>query len=262
MIVNEQETQNGYVKSEVHNHVAIIEFYHPKGNSLPARLLEKLSQEIDHASHDEHVNVVLLRSAEHDVFCSGVSFNELAEITNEHDATHFFMGFANVINSMRKCYKLIVARVHGKCVGGGVGLAAAADYAIAVEGAEVKLSELTMGIGPYVIAPALIRKMGLSAFSQIAIDSHLWRNGDWARRKGIFAELHPTKESMDESVERLTHSLAKNSLEANYELKKLLWQGTENWDELLAQKAAITGRLLMHKQAREFLSEYNKKVIF
>lgn len=262
MIVNEQESKEGYVKAEVHNHVAIIEFYHPKGNSMPSKLLEKLSQEIDHASHDEHVHITLIRSAEHEVFCSGASFNELMEITNEKDAAQFFMGFANVINSMRKSAKLIVVRVHGKCVGGGVGIAAAADYAIAVEGADVRLSELSIGLGPYVIAPALIRKMGLSAFSQIAIDSHLWRNGDWARRKGIFAELHPNRDSMEESIERLTQSLAKNSMESNTTLKKMLWEGTEHWDKLLPERAATTAKLLMQKQTQEFLAGFSKRVVF
>lgn len=262
MIVNEQESKDGYVKAEVHNMVSVIEFYHPKGNSMPSKLLEKLSQEIDHASHDDQVNVILLRSSQHDIFCSGASFNELIEITNERDGVQFFMGFAHVINSMRKSAKLIVARIHGKCVGGGVGIAAAADYAIAVEGADVRLSELSIGIGPYVIAPAMIRKMGLSAFSQIAIDSHLWRNGDWARRKGIFAELHPNKESMEESIDRLTQSLAKNSMDSNKSLKTMLWEGTEHWDTLLPERATTSAKLLMQKQTQDFLASFSKRVVF
>ncbi|WP_262712488.1 enoyl-CoA hydratase/isomerase family protein [Arachidicoccus ginsenosidivorans] len=153
--------------------------------------------------------MILLRSVQHDVFCSGAYFNELLEIKDQKAAQTFFMGFAEVIKSMRKCAKLIVARVHGKVVGGGLGLVAAADYAIALEGADVRLSELSIGIGPYVIAPAMVRKMGLSSFSQLAIDAHLWRNSDWARRKGLYAELHPNKASLEESIERLTTSLSK-----------------------------------------------------
>ncbi|AYD48548.1 MAG TPA: enoyl-CoA hydratase-related protein [Arachidicoccus soli] len=261
MIVDEAEAKEGYVKAEVHNQITTIEFYHPKGNALPSRLLAKLTQEIDHASHDDSTNVILLRSVQHEVFCSGAYFNELMEIKNETEATRFFMGFANVINAMRKCSKLIVARIHGKSVGGGVGLAAAADYAIALEGADVRLSELSIGIGPYVIAPALIRKMGLSA-SQIAIDAHLWRNSDWARRKGLYAELHPNKESMEESIERLLGSLSKNSNAANSALKRMLWEGCENWDQLLAQRAATTGKLLMQEQTQSFLGGFNKTVVF
>ena len=262
MIVDEKEAKEGFVKSEVHNHISTILFYHPKGNALPTKLLNRLKEEIDHASHDDNIRVILLRSVQHDVFCSGAYFNELLEIKDQVEAQKFFMGFAGVINAMRKCSKLIVARVHGKVVGGGLGLVAAADYAIALEGADVRLSELSIGIGPYVIAPALIRKMGLSPFSQLAIDTHLWRNSDWARRKGLYAELHPNKESMEESIERLTSSLSKNALVANAQLKKMLWEGTENWDTLLAERATKTGELLLKEQAQEFLAQFNKSVIF
>ena len=124
------------------------------------------------------------------------------------------------------------------------GLAAAADYAIAAEGAEVRLSELAIGIGPFVVGPAIERKIGTSAFSQLAIDATMWRNGDWARRKGLFAELHPTVEGMDESIARLSAQLAHSSTEAMAELKKVLWKGTEDWDQLLSKRAEISGRLV------------------
>lgn len=262
MIVDEKEAKEGFVKSEVHNHISTILFYHPKGNALPSKLLAKLKEEIDHASHVEDIKVVILRSVQHDVFCSGAFFNELLTIKDAQQAQKFFMGFAQVINAMRKCSKIIVARVHGKVVGGGLGLVAAADYAIALEGADVRLSELSIGIGPYVIAPAMIRKIGLSSFSQLAIDSHLWRNCDWARRKGLYAELHPNKESMEESIEKLTTSLSKNSLDANATLKKTLWEGTEDWDNLLLERAALTGNLLLKEQTQTFLSQFNKSVVF
>lgn len=262
MIVDEKEAKEGFVKSEVHNHISTILFYHPKGNALPTKLLAKLKEEIDHASHEDDIKVILLRSVQHDVFCSGAFFNELLTIKDQKAAQQFFMGFAHVINAMRKCSKLIVVRVHGKVVGGGLGIIAAADYAIALEGADVRLSELSIGIGPYVIAPALIRKMGLSSFSQLAIDAHLWRNSDWARRKGLYAELHPNKDSLEESIERLTGSLAKNSLEANTSLKKMLWEGTEDWDNLLVERAVTTGHLLLKDQAQQFLAQFNKSVVF
>ncbi|ANI90632.1 enoyl-CoA hydratase [Arachidicoccus ginsenosidimutans] len=262
MIVDELDVKDGYVKAEVHNHIATIEFFHPKGNSLPTKLLAKLTQEIDHISHDENTRVVLLRSEQHDVFCTGASLEEMIAITSEEDAVKYFHSYGNVINAMRKCSKLIVARIHGKCAGAGVGIAAAADYAIALEGAEVRLNELSYGFGPYVIAPALIRKMGLSAFSQIAIDSHLWRNADWARRKGIFAELHPNIESMEDSIERLTTSLSQNNTEANASLKKMLWEGTENWNTLLHERALTAAKLLLHPQTQKFLAGLNKSVVF
>jgi methylglutaconyl-CoA hydratase len=160
---------------------------------------------------------------------------------------------------MRKIPKLVIGRIHGKCVGGGVGLAAAVDYAIAVEGAEIKLSELAVGIGPFVVGPAIQRKIGLSAFSQLAIDATMWRNGDWARRKGLFAECHPSVESMDESVRRLSNQLAHSSPEAMSEMKKVFWQGTEDWDDLLIKRAEISGRLVLSHFTKEAISKFKAK---
>ncbi len=237
-----------YVKSVVVNGVCTIEFYHPKGNSLPAKLLELLAQEIYSASNNDNARVLVIRSGGNKSFCAGASFDELAGLRNEDEGQQFFNGFGQVINAMRKSPKLIIVRIHGKCVGGGVGIAAAADYAIAAGDADVKLSELSIGIGPFVIGPAVERKIGLSAFSALAIDSSMWRNADWARRKGLYAELHPSVEDMDESIGRLADSLSHSSPEAMREIKKMLWAGTEHWDELLAARAAISGRLILNKK--------------
>src|SRR5215213_5694285 len=204
---------NGYVTSETHKGITTIEFFHPQSNSLPHRILEDLANEIHAMGTDHDTKVIVLRSGGEKAFCAGASFDELAHIDNEKKGFQFFSGFADVINAMRKCPKFIIGRIHGKCVGGGVGLAAAVDYAIALESAEIKLSELAIGIGPFVVGPAVQRKIGLSAFTQLAIDATMWRNGDWARRKGLFAELHPTIEGMDESISRLANQLAHTSRE-------------------------------------------------
>lgn len=254
--------QEGYVKSDIKNQIATIEFYHPRGNSLPLALLEELSHAIIRAGNNDEAKVVLLRSIEHDVFCSGTLLEELMPMQTQEDGIRFFNGFVHVINAMRKCPKFIVVAVHGKCVGGGVGLVAAADYAIAVEGADVRLSELCIGFGPFTIGPAIIRKMGVSAFSQLAIDAHMWRSADWARRKGLYAELHPSKESMEESIARLTKSLAQVDLKVSAELKKSFWVGTEDWDELLAEKAKISAKLVVMDQAREYLDKMKHSVVF
>jgi methylglutaconyl-CoA hydratase len=160
---------------------------------------------------------------------------------------------------MRKCPKLIIARIHGKCVGGGVGIAAAADYAIAVEGADIKLSELAVGIGPFVVGPAVERKIGTSAFSQLTIDAASWRNADWAKRKGLFAELHPTIEDMDESISKLANTLSHSSPEAMHEIKKILWKGTEHWDELLNERAKISGRLVLSEFTKNAITMFKAK---
>ena len=250
---------NGYVHTETHNGITTIEFFHPQSNSLPHRILEDLAIEIHDAGVDRTTKVIILRSAGERAFCAGASFDELTRIDNEKKGFEFFSGFANVINAMRKCPKMIIGRIHGKCVGGGVGLAAAVDYAIAVEGAEVKLSELAVGIGPFVVGPAVQRKIGLSAFSQLAIDATMWRNADWARRKGLYAELHSTVEGMDESIARLANQLSHSSPEAMAELKKVFWEGTDEWDHLLPRRAEISGKLVLSNFTRDAIAKFKSK---
>lgn len=244
---------SGYVKSETHKGITTIEFFHAQSNSLPAKILRDLSLAIQHAGEDPDTIVVILRSAGEKAFCAGASFDELVAIKNEKEGLAFFSGFAYVINAMRLCPKFIIGRIHGKCVGGGVGLAASVDYAIASEAAEVRLSELAVGIGPFVVGPAVERKIGTSAFTQLSIDASHWRNAEWARRKGLFAELHTTTEEMDESIHRLTYSLSHSNPDAMAEMKKIFWKGTEHWDHLLMDRAKISGRLV--------LSEFTKNAI-
>jgi methylglutaconyl-CoA hydratase len=255
-----EDTTNGYVRVETHNWITTIEFFHPQSNSLPHRLLENLAREIHAAGTDDDTKVVILKSFGEKTFCSGASFDELIRIENDNDGYSFFSGFANVINAMRKCPRFIIGRIHGKCVGGGVGLAAAVDYAIAVEGADIRLSELAVGIGPFVVGPAVERKLGLSAFSQLAIDAAMWRNSDWARRKGLYAELHPNIDGMDESISRLSNQLAHSSPAAMAELKKIFWKGTEHWDEFLSARAEISGKLVLSSFTKEAIAKFKTKV--
>lgn len=214
------EIKDGYVTSHNEHGITTIEFFHPQSNSLPAKILELLAREIHSAENDNDTKVIILRSGGDGAFCAGASFDELSAINNETEGLKFFSGFANVINAMRKCKKIIIGRIQGKCVGGGVGFAAAVDYAIAVDKAEVKLSELAIGIGPFVVGPVIERKIGTSAFSQLAIDANLWRNAEWAKHKGLFAEVHSSIESMDESVYRLANSLSHSNPDAMAEMKK------------------------------------------
>jgi len=249
----------GYVKSHTEHGITTIEFFHPQSNSLPLKMLDALTQEIHYAgTHDS--KVIVLKSEGNGAFCAGASFDELIAVKNEKEGMEFFLGFANVINEMRKCSKLIIGRIHGKCVGGGVGLAAAVDYAIAVKEAEVKLSELSIGMAPFVVGPAIKRKIGASAFSQLAIDTTLWRNADWAKQKALFAEVHQSVHDMDESVDRLASSLAHFNPEAMAEMKKMFWHGTEDWDSLLKQRAAISGRLILSDFTKKAIESFKEKV--
>jgi methylglutaconyl-CoA hydratase len=252
------EIQEGYVKVEQEHGITTIEFYHPQSNSLPGKLLHELAQEIRSVGLDTQTKVIILRSSGDRAFCAGASFEELQQIRTEEEGYRFFSGFAEVINAMRKCPKLIIGRIQGKCVGGGVGLAAAVDYCIAWEKSDIKLSELALGIGPFVIGAAVERKIGKSSFSQLAIDANLWRNADWAKKKGLFAEVHENVENMDHSVSRLANSLAHSSPDAMRELKKTFWKGTENWDTLLNEMAAISGRLVLGEYTRQAIAKFKK----
>jgi methylglutaconyl-CoA hydratase len=249
-----REIAEGYIKSEFHNGVTTIEFHHPQSNSLPGRLLEAMTHEIHGAGNDRDTRVIVFRSGGERAFCAGASFDELLAIETPEQGLHFFSGFAHLINAMRKCPKFIILRVQGKCVGGGVGIAAAADYVIATEGADVKLSELAIGIGPFVVGPAVERKIGVANFGSLAIDATLWRDAEWARRRGLYSELHGGSIEMDESIQRLAGHLAHSNPEAMALLKQQLWKGTEHWDQLLPERAALSGRLILSPFARQALA--------
>ena len=256
---NMTETQEGNVTSETHAGVTTIEFSHPQSNSMPTKQLEKLAHEIHFAGTHPETKVIILKSSGEKSFCSGASFDELLQINNATSGEKFFSGFANVINNMRRCPKFIIARIQGKCVGGGVGIAAAADYAIAVEGCDIKLSELAVGIGPFVVGPAVERKIGVAAFSALSIDATMWRNSDWAKKKGLFAEVHENVVNMDESVKRLADILAHSNPEAMAEMKKVFWKGTENWDTLLHERALISGKLILSSFSKETIKKFKAK---
>ncbi len=250
---------DAYVKSELHKGITTIEFFHPQSNSLPGKLLQELTSAIRAAGKDTKTKLIILCSAGEKIFCAGASFDELIAIKNEEDGLKFFSGFANVINAMRTCPKFIIGRIQGKCVGGGVGLAAAVDYAIALEGADVKLSELAMGIGPFVVGPAIERKIGLSAFSQLAIDASQWRNAQWAGRKGLYTEVYTSINEMDNSILKMAEALIQSSPEAMAEMKKIFWKGTEDWDTLLIERAAISGRLVLSEFTKQAIEKFKKK---
>lgn len=250
-----QQVKEGYVRNETHNGITTIEFFHPKSNSLPVKILEALAKEIHFAGTHDDSKVIILKSAGDGAFCSGAALDELFEISTSDEGAKFFSGFANVINAMRKCPKFIIGRIHGKCVGGAVGLVAAVDYAIASNKADIRLSELAIGIGPFVIGPALERKIGIAAFSSLAIDAGMWRNSDWSKRKGLLAELHETIENMDESINRLATTLSHSNPKAMSEMKKMFWRGTDNWDELLKERAAITGQLVLSSVAKNAIEK-------
>jgi methylglutaconyl-CoA hydratase len=251
--------KEGHVTSSLDHGIATIEFFHPSGNALPAAILNDLAKTINDIGIDDRVKVIVLRSAGEKAFCAGASFDELMAIGDEAGGKEFFSGFAKVINAMRRCHKLIIGRVQGKAVGGGVGLIAATDYAIATDAALVKLSELAVGIGPFVVGPAVERKVGTSAFSQLAIDATEWRSAEWAKRNNLYAEVHSSVEDLDDAVAKLANKLAHSNPEAMSQLKKIFWQGTEHWDTLLPERASVSGKLVLSDFTREAITSFKKK---
>jgi methylglutaconyl-CoA hydratase len=239
--------------------IATISFYHPVQNSLPAALLDALTVKINEAGEHLQTRVIVLKSEGDRTFCAGASFDELLEIKDKEAGAKFFSGFANVINACRKSPKIIIARIQGKAVGGGVGLAAAADYCVAIEAASIKLSELAIGIGPFVISPAVIRKIGLPAFSQLTIRAVDFQSAQWAKEKGLYNEVYATIGDMDTALNTLADKLASYHPEALSGLKQILWEGTADWDELLTERAAISGELVLSAFTQQALQSFLKK---
>ncbi len=241
----------GYVTATTDAHgITTITFFHPAHNSLPAAILARLAAAITQAGQDERTKVIILQSEGERTFCAGASFDELRAVADAAQGLAFFSGFAHVINACRTCPRLIIGRVQGKAVGGGVGLAAATDYCLATTHAAVRLSELAVGIGPFVVGPAVERKIGSAAFGQLAIDATRFRPAEWAASHGLYAEVLPDLPTLDAAVQALAQRLAASSPEAMRELKQVLWAGTEHWDTLLLERAAISGRLVLSEFTR------------
>jgi methylglutaconyl-CoA hydratase len=245
-----------YVTSKIEEQIATIEFFHPAHNSLPSDILAKLANTISEVGQNNEVLVIILKSGGQRTFCAGASFKELISIQNETEGEAFFSGFANVINAMRKCPKFIIGRVQGKTVGGGVGLASSMDYCMATKYASIKLSELNLGIGPFVVGPAVERKLGVSGMSQIAIDANTFYSPDWALQKGLFTQVFDSTEALDEAVQDFAKNLCAYNPEAVKEMKQMFWRGTEDWDELLKERAKISGRLVLSDFTKEKLKRF------
>ncbi|WP_367772390.1 enoyl-CoA hydratase/isomerase family protein [Flavobacterium sp. WC2421] len=250
---------NGSLSTKIENKIATVQFGHPASNSFPRQLLDSLTQELNNLSENSAVSVIVLKSVGTGAFCAGASFDELLAVSNQEEGVHFFSGFAHLINAMRTCSKIIVGRIHGKAVGGGVGIAAACDYAFATADASIKLSELAIGIGPFVIEPAVSRKIGKTAMTQMTLAAHEWKTADWALEKGLYAKLAQDQVELDIDIDHFTSKLASYNPEALIEMKKIIWEGTQDWDTLLLERAAITGQLVLSNYAKNALEQFKKK---
>lgn len=249
---------NGSLYTKIENRIASVEFGHPASNSFVSELLARLAKEFDQLGKNDEVSVIVLKSEGERAFCAGASFDELVAVSNLEEGKKFFSGFANVINAMRKCPKPIIGRVQGKTVGGGVGLASACDYVHATEQAAIKLSEISIGIGPFVIAPAVERKMGKAAFAELTLYPTEWKNAYWAKEQGLYAKVYDSISDMDKELDIHLQKLATYNPEALAEMKKVLWEGTEHWDDLLLERAEASGRLALSHNTKKALEKFKK----
>lgn len=249
----------GSVYTKIENHIATVEFFHPASNSLPKILLERLASTFTELGKNKDVYVIVLKSEKERAFCAGAFFNELTEISNIEEGTAFFLGFANVINAMKNCPQPIIGRIQGKVVGGGVGLVAACDYCFATENASIKLSELSIGIGPFVIEPVVKFKIGTSAFNALVFNAEKWQNAYWAKEKGLYMHVFETSKEMDEELGFFVSKMAKYNPESLYAVKKINWEVTAHWNQLLKERATITGKLVLSEFTKEKLSKFTKK---
>ncbi|MCL6460915.1 MAG: enoyl-CoA hydratase/isomerase family protein [Flavobacterium micromati] len=252
------ESLNGTLSTTIENKIATITFGHPASNSFPRELLDKLTAEFKKLSVENSISVIIIQSEGTGAFCAGASFEELLAVTNQVEGTAFFSGFANLVNAMRTCSKLIIGRIHGKAVGGGVGIACACDYTLATRGASIKLSELAIGIGPFVIEPAVSRKIGKTAMSEMTLAAQEWKSADWAFAKGLYANTFETVQELDLAITDFSRKLSSYNPEALTEMKKVFWEGTENWDTLLIDRAAISGKLVLSDFTKNALLQFKK----
>ena len=244
--------QDGTVTLTVNNRIATVTFFHPKRNALPAAILRQLVEAIDAAAANADVRVIILASEGGGAFCAGASFDELRALRSVDEGKEFFSGFARVILAMRRCPKIIIGRVQGKVVGGGVGLVSATDYSFALPQASIRLSELAIGLGPFVVGPVIERKIGRAAFAALAVDAD-WRDAEWGERHGLYTRVMDTEAAMDSVLPALANRLAGANPEAVAQLKRILWEGTNHWETLLYERAAISGKLA--------LSEYTARAV-
>jgi len=249
----------GSLTTNIENKIATVEFEHPASNSFPRYLLDLLTKEINKLNEDNTVSVIVLRSKGTGAFCAGASFDELMAVSDHEEGIAFFSGFAYLINAMRKCSKIIIGRIHGKAVGGGVGIAAACDYTFATVNADIKLSELAIGIGPFVIEPAVSRKIGKTAMAEMTLTAQEWKSAEWAHEKGLYANLVQNQEELDMKVNEFASKLASYNPVALVEMKKIFWEGTDDWDSILLERAAISGQLVLSDFTKKALEQFKKR---
>ena len=248
-----------FVNAQVLNQISHIEFGTSKSNSLPGEILELLAQTILSEAAKVDVKAIVLKSSGEKAFCAGASFDELLQIDELEISKKFFGGFAKVLNAMRTCGKLVIVRVQGKTTGGGVGIACGADYCFATKDSSLALTELNLGIGPFVIGPYVERKIGKSEFTAMAIDAD-FRSAQWAERNHIYHVVSDSIEEMDEKLTVFLDTLASRSADALALLKKVSWEGSEHFEKLMPERIQMSASLILEDSAKENINKIKERL--
>ena len=251
-------TSEGEVHVEITEGIGTVRFGHPKGNSLPGALLERLADAISGVGRDDAARVIVVKSIGSGPFCAGASFDELVRIADVEEGERFFSGFSRVILAMIRAPKLVLVRVHGRTAGGGVGIAAAGDYTLAVREASCKLSELAVGIGPFVVGPVIEHRIGRGPFAAMAIDAD-WRDAEWCERHGLYARVFEDVGALDAGVDALARTLASSNPAAMSALKRVFWDGTSSWEEMLRVRARMSGELVLSDHTRAAIAKFKAR---
>ncbi len=249
----------GFVNQEIKNNISEITFGTQKSNSLPGEILELLAETILESGKDQSVKAILLKSEGEKAFCAGASFDELLEIEELEKSKIFFGGFAKVLNAMRSCGKLVIVRVQGKTTGGGVGIACAADYCFATKDSAMALTELNLGIGPFVIGPFVERKVGKSAYSAMSIDAD-FRSADWCEKHDVYHSVSENISEMDEEIKAFMEKLSTRSSEALALIKKVSWEGTEHFAQLMPERILMSASLILEDSAKENIGKIKERL--
>lgn len=248
----------GTVQASVADGVGTVEFSHPKGNSLPAKLLDDLAGAITKLGNDAAARVIVLRSAGTGAFCAGASFDEFVTLADAEAGKRFFSGFSRVVLAMVRAPKFVLTRVHGRAAGGALGVIAASDYSIALRTASVKLSELQVGIGPFVVGVVIERKLGLAPFQSLAVHAD-WHDADWCERHGLYSALVDDEAALDVAVEAHAKRLASSNPDAMAEMKRIFWHDIGDWEERMNERAAMSGRMVFSNFTHAALTKFRAR---
>lgn len=230
-----------------HNVVAQITLNRPEvRNAFDDTLIQSLTKAFTRLGKDANVRVIILR-AEGSAFCAGADLNwmqrsvDFSFSENVQDAHHL----AAMLKAIYDCPKPVIARVHGAAFGGGVGLVAACDIALATESAKFCLSETRLGLIPAVISPFVVPKIGQTAARRYFLTAEVF-SATQAAHLNLVTEVASDEAALDALLAKIVGAILANGPEALSQSKVLLEQITHfAWDRAVD----ITTKMIAERRA-------------